>query len=45
MTSRYFAAEYNKFEDQDRAFTIKKNWKDRIRLLNEVFMTAFQHPA
>ena len=45
MTSKYFANEYSKFEEQDRAYTIKKNWKDRIRLLNDVFSTAFQHPS
>jgi hypothetical protein len=45
MTSKYFANNYNKFEELDRNYTLKKNWKDRIKLLNNIFQMAFDHPA
>jgi hypothetical protein len=28
----------------DKSYTIKKNWKDRIKLLNDLFQLAFEYP-
>ena len=45
MTSKYFTSNYNKFQELDRNYTLKKNWKDRIKLLNNIFQLAFDHPT
>lgn len=45
MTSKYFTNNFTKFEDLDRAYTLKKNWKERIKLLNDIFQVAFEYPA
>jgi hypothetical protein len=42
MTSKYFASEYSKFEEQDKNLNIKKNFKERSRLLNNAFGLAFE---
>lgn len=44
ITNKYFANNYSKFEELDRSYTAKKNWKERMRLLNDVFQSAFEHP-
>jgi hypothetical protein len=44
MTSKYFTSNYSKFEEMDKNCTIKKNWKDRIKLLNDIFQLAFEYP-
>jgi hypothetical protein len=44
MTSKYFTSHYNKFEELDKAYTLKKNWKDRIKLLNDIFQLALEYP-
>lgn len=44
MTSKYFTANYAKFEELDKGYTLKKNWKDRIKLLNDLFQLAFEYP-
>lgn len=44
MTAKYFSASFNKFEELDKSFTLKKSWKERIKLLNDVFQSAFDHP-
>lgn len=43
MTAKYFSNELPKFEEQDRNLNSKKNFKERSRLLNSVFSTAFEH--
>lgn len=45
MTSKYFANEYSKFEDQDKNFNLKKNFKERSKLLSSAFASAFEYPA
>lgn len=45
ITQKYFAANYSKFEELDRNYTAKKNWKDRMRLINELFQSAYEHPS
>jgi hypothetical protein len=42
MTSKYFASEYSKFEEQDKNYNLKKNFKERSRLLNNAFGLAFE---
>jgi hypothetical protein len=44
MTSKYFASEFNRFEEQDKNLNLKKNFKDRSRLLNNAFSLAFEFP-
>jgi hypothetical protein len=41
MTAKYFANEYSKFEEQDKNLNLKKNFKDRSRLLSNAFTLAF----
>lgn len=41
MTSRYFSAEFNKFEEQDKILNLKKNFKERSKLLSNMFASAF----
>jgi hypothetical protein len=43
MTSKYFSSSYAKFEELDKLYTAKKNWKERIKLLNDLFQSAFDH--
>jgi hypothetical protein len=45
ITGKYFASNFSKFEELDRGYTLKKNWKERMRLLNELFQSAFEHPG
>lgn len=45
MTAKYFANEYGKFEDQDRNLNLKKNFKDRSKLLSSMFASAFEFPS
>lgn len=44
MTAKYFEKEYTKFEEYDKNYNAKKNWKERIKLVNEVFHNAFEYP-
>lgn len=44
MTSKYFASNFTKFEELDKGYTLKKNWKDRIKLLSDLFHLAFEYP-
>lgn len=34
VTSKYFNTNFSKFEEMDKAFVSKKNWKERMKLLN-----------
>jgi hypothetical protein len=45
ITQKYFVSHYPKFEELDRNYTLKKNWKERMRLINELFQTAYEHPG
>ena len=45
ITNKYFLAHFAKFEELDRSYTIKKNWKERMRLINDLFNTAYEHPT
>jgi hypothetical protein len=41
MTSKYFASEFSRFEEQDKNLNLKRNFRDRSRLLNNAFSLAF----
>ena len=45
VNSKYFGSHFPKFEEQDRLCTARKNWKERSKLLNDLFVLACQHPG
>ena len=45
VNNKYFGNHFAKFEEQDRLCVSKKNWKERGKLLSDLFFLACQHPA
>lgn len=45
VNNKYFGNHFAKFEEQDRLCVSKKNWKERGKLLSDLFLLACQHPA